>query len=126
MLRAETSIIEGGGFQTGIGRWGDYASMAIDASDDRTFVYTNEYYAQPGGNGMATGWSTRMATAWPPAAEMRSAVSSMVSDRLPLTDVADEVGLCPATLLQRFGSKRELLRALTAQAASQLEARVNC
>lgn len=62
VLRAETSIIEGGGYQAGTNRWGDYTSMAIDASDDMTFVYTNEYYAAPGGNGMSTGWSTRMAT----------------------------------------------------------------
>lgn len=62
VLRGETSIIEGGGYQTGVNRWGDYTSMAIDASDDRTFVYTNEYYAQQGGNGQPTGWSTRMAT----------------------------------------------------------------
>ena len=61
VLRGETSIIEGGGYQAGVVRWGDYTSMAIDASDDRTFVYTNEYYAQPGGNGQPTGWSTRMA-----------------------------------------------------------------
>jgi len=62
VLRGETSIIEGGGYQTGVNRWGDYTSMAIDATDDMTFVYTNEYYAQPGGNGQPTGWSTRMAT----------------------------------------------------------------
>lgn len=61
MLRGETSIIEGGGSQAGIVRWGDYTSMAIDAADDRTFVYTNEYFAAPGGSGTSTGWSTRMA-----------------------------------------------------------------
>ncbi len=29
-------------------RWGDYTSMAIDPTDDRTFVYTNQYYAGVG------------------------------------------------------------------------------
>src|SRR5438067_698603 len=50
------------------------------------------------------------------------AISSKGPGRLTLADVADEVGLSPATLLQRFGSKRELLLALAAQAASQLQA----
>jgi len=38
--------------------------------------------------------------------------------RLTLADVAEESGLAPATLLQRFGSKRGLLLALARQGAS--------
>ncbi len=61
VMAAETSIIEGGGSQDvcGVGceRWGDYSSMAIDPTDDRTFVYTNEYYATTS----AGSWSTRIA-----------------------------------------------------------------
>lgn len=38
--------------------------------------------------------------------------------RLTLADVAQEVGLAPATLVQRFGSKRALLLALVSQGAS--------
>ena len=38
--------------------------------------------------------------------------------RLRLADVAAEVGIAPATLVQRFGSKRKLLLALAAHAAS--------
>lgn len=38
--------------------------------------------------------------------------------RLTLADVADETGLAPATLLQRFGSKRGLLLAVARQGAS--------
>jgi AcrR family transcriptional regulator len=37
--------------------------------------------------------------------------------RLTLANVADEVGLAPATLLQRFGSKRGLLLAFSARGA---------
>lgn len=37
-------------------RWGDYSSMAIDANDDCTFWYSNEYYATTG----SFNWSTRI------------------------------------------------------------------
>src|SRR5436190_8584061 len=40
--------------------------------------------------------------------------------RLTLADVAAEVGLAPATLLQRFGSKRGLLLAHAERAAGQI------
>jgi AcrR family transcriptional regulator len=40
--------------------------------------------------------------------------------RLTLAHVAAEVGLAPATLIQRFGSKRELLLAFTATGADDL------
>ena len=41
--------------------------------------------------------------------------------RLTLADVGSEVGLSPATLLQRFGSKRGLLRALAEQSVDSVE-----
>ena len=41
--------------------------------------------------------------------------------RLTLADVGSEVGLSPATLLQRFGSKRRLLRALVEQSVGSVE-----
>jgi AcrR family transcriptional regulator len=40
------------------------------------------------------------------------AISRVGPSRLTLADVAAEVGVSPATLVQRFGSKRELLLAL--------------
>lgn len=43
--------------------------------------------------------------------------------RLTLADVGDEVGLSPATLVQRFGSKRGLLLALVAQSVEGVAAR---
>jgi AcrR family transcriptional regulator len=42
--------------------------------------------------------------------------------RVTLADVAREVGLAPATLLQRFGSKRGLLLAVAEQEAHSVEA----
>jgi len=45
----ETNIITGAGVQTGSsGRWGDYSMLAVDPSDDTTFWYTQEYYANTG------------------------------------------------------------------------------
>ena len=42
--------------------------------------------------------------------------------RLTLADVAREAGVSPATLVQRFGSKRKLLLALVATGSSEIEA----
>ena len=39
-------------------RWGDYTSMAIDAADDCTFWYTNQYYTVTA----SFDWSTRLAS----------------------------------------------------------------
>ena len=43
--------------------------------------------------------------------------------RLTLADVGDEVGLSPATLLQRFGSKRGLLITLVKQSVDSVDRR---
>jgi AcrR family transcriptional regulator len=50
------------------------------------------------------------------------AMSKVPPTRFTLADVAREVGLAPATLVQRFGSKRGLLLALSAQSAASMEA----
>ncbi|MCB2208182.1 MAG: PKD domain-containing protein [Bacteroidetes bacterium] len=52
----ETSIFEGTKSQTGVNRWGDYAMMSIDPSDDKTFWYTTQY-SNGGWN-----WRTRIAS----------------------------------------------------------------
>jgi hypothetical protein len=55
----ENSIIAGTGSQTtGLNRWGDYSSMAIDPVDDCTFWYANEYIASDG----TFNWHTRLAS----------------------------------------------------------------
>ncbi len=45
-LGTEVRIVDGGGTQLdSLGRWGDYSAMSVDPTDDRTFWYTQEYYA---------------------------------------------------------------------------------
>jgi len=54
----EGTIVDGGGTNpNGITRWGDYASINIDPTDDCTFWATHEYYATG-----QTKWSTRIAS----------------------------------------------------------------
>jgi AcrR family transcriptional regulator len=47
-------------------------------------------------------------------------VVSRLGPNLTLADVAKEAGVSPATLVQRFGSKRALLLALTAEASGSV------
>src|SRR5215212_1425219 len=49
-------------------------------------------------------------------------IGQMGPSRFTLADVAAEVGLAPATLVQRFGSKRGLLLALAESSAGSVEA----
>jgi AcrR family transcriptional regulator len=49
------------------------------------------------------------------------AISRVGPARLTLGDVAGEAGLAPATLMQRFGSKRNLLLAFAATASAGVE-----
>jgi hypothetical protein len=49
-LRDEVVAQPGFGVQTAsANRWGDYSNMSIDPTDDCTFWYTQEYYANTGG-----------------------------------------------------------------------------
>ena len=58
-MQAETSIIAGGGSQTGtLTRWGDYSAMSVDPVDDCTFWFTTEYLKASG----TFNWSTRIAS----------------------------------------------------------------
>jgi AcrR family transcriptional regulator len=50
------------------------------------------------------------------------AVTRVGPKRLTLADVAREAGVSPATLVQRFGSKRKLLLAFVATGSSEIEA----
>ncbi len=62
MTIEETTIVNGGGSQTGgfmgNGRWGDYSSMSIDPSAPATFWYTQEYMQSTS----SQGWKTRIAS----------------------------------------------------------------
>jgi hypothetical protein len=58
-LGAESSIVAGGGSQTGaLSRWGDYSALTVDPVDDCTFWYTTEYLKTSG----SYNWSTRIAS----------------------------------------------------------------
>uniref|UniRef100_UPI0035642B48 T9SS type A sorting domain-containing protein n=1 Tax=Fodinibius sp. TaxID=1872440 RepID=UPI0035642B48 len=52
MTLPETQVISGTYSQSGINRWGDYACMSVDPTDDSTFWFTTEY--------RASGWKTRI------------------------------------------------------------------
>jgi hypothetical protein len=57
LAQGEAHLYDGAGSQTGSGnRWGDYSALTIDPVDDRTFWYTNEYYATT----TSFNWRTRI------------------------------------------------------------------
>jgi hypothetical protein len=58
MTQGETTVITGGGSQTGYSRWGDYTSMAVDPTDNCTFWYTDEYEPANG----SFNWHTRISS----------------------------------------------------------------
>lgn len=56
-MQGETPIVDGTGSQLpSLNRWGDYSTMSVDAADDCTFWYTNEYLKNSG----TFNWSTRI------------------------------------------------------------------
>ena len=59
-LQAESTIVSGGGSQSGsnLARWGDYSRLTVDPADDCTFWYSTEYLLSTG----AFNWSTRIAS----------------------------------------------------------------
>lgn len=55
LSQGEATLVAGTGSQSGVDRWGDYASMSVDPTDDCTFWFTSEYYETTGSN-----WQTRI------------------------------------------------------------------
>ena len=94
-LREEVDLISGGGVQlSGFNRWGDYSSMNVDPSDDRTFWYTNEYYAESS----ASHWQTRIG-----ALRIQTVRASAVSsDILPVPTTGIWGGVALVVLLSGF------------------------
>jgi hypothetical protein len=43
MPAGETTLVAGGGSQTGTARWGNYSTLDVDPVDGCTFWYTQEY-----------------------------------------------------------------------------------
>jgi hypothetical protein len=63
MTLGENTIIDGTGVQTTLNsRWGDYADLTVDPTDDCTFWYVNEYYTAAGQISSPAGWQTRIAS----------------------------------------------------------------
>jgi hypothetical protein len=59
LAQGEATVFAGAGSQLGSSdRWGDYSMLSVDPSDDCTFFYTQEYYA----NSNSFDWATRVAT----------------------------------------------------------------
>ena len=54
--QGESTIISGGGSQTGYTRWGDYSHMTVDSTNDCSFWYTTEYLTANG----SFNWHTRI------------------------------------------------------------------
>lgn len=50
----EVELVTGTGAQVSMNRWGDYAMMSVDPSDDSTFWFTEEY--------LRGGWKTRISS----------------------------------------------------------------
>lgn len=59
MTIAESPIKTGAASMTGADRWGDYAMMSVDPSDNKTFWHTNMYVGTYGGS---YPWATRVAS----------------------------------------------------------------
>jgi len=74
-LQNETSLIEGGGAQTGSNRWGDYSAVVVDPADDCTFWFTGEYYAASA----SAAWRTYVGTFRVPGCGERSTADLRVA-----------------------------------------------
>jgi hypothetical protein len=59
MTVAESPIMVGSASMSGADRWGDYAMMSVDPTDNKTFWHTNEFVGTYGGS---YPWSTRIAS----------------------------------------------------------------
>ena len=92
--QGEATMFSGSGVQTSTsGRWGDYASMSVDPSDDCSFWYTQQYYAASG----SAVWRTRLGTFKFPGctAAPKGTVSGVVTvcaGGLPLAGAVVSVG----------------------------------
>lgn len=99
-LRTESSLIEGTGVQTSSSnRWGDYASMDVDPSDDCRFWFTSEYVQTTGG----ANWQTRIGTFSFPGC-----VSVVTSNSAQAVCAADDAVSYPLSLAGEFDGTTDL------------------
>lgn len=83
LAQGETTVIDGGGAQTGTYRWGDYSSMSVDPVDDCTFWYSTEYI----GENTAYSWRTRLASFRFPDCETSTPPPTVFSDDFEITRI---------------------------------------
>lgn len=103
-LGNESTLIAGGGSQTGSNRWGDYSSMNVDPADDCTFWYTNEYYQ----TSSASGWRTRIGAFKIPSCQAQAQITNLSGDSEVLVSqtasfTATVGGHMPITYTWNFG-----------------------
>lgn len=61
LTQTETDLVAGSGVQLSTGsRWGDYAALTVDPTDDCTFYFTSEYYTAASQATSTVGWLTRI------------------------------------------------------------------
>lgn len=104
MTQGEAEIIAGTGAQTHpSGRWGDYSMMAVDPSDDCTFWYTQQYYADT----TTSAWRTRIGTFSFPSCAPPSALTRVTVAATAPT--ASESGAAGAFTVTRTGDTTDPL-----------------
>ena len=101
---AEDTIMLGAYSQTGANRWGDYAQMSVDPSDDKTFWFTTEYIGSGGSRKTRIAsfkYNFAPAVATTPASVITTTTATLNGtvnpNGLP-TDYHFEYGLTPVTL----------------------------
>ncbi|WP_438489980.1 hypothetical protein [Streptomyces sp. S186] len=98
ITQGESTAITGGGSQTGVERWGDYTSMAVDPADDCTFWYTNEYIPTNG----SYNWHTRLASFTLPNCTSSTASSPTPSPTTPSPSAPGPTTPSPTTAGNNF------------------------
>jgi hypothetical protein len=88
VLQDETSLVVGGGSQTGYDRWGDYSAMRIDPGDDCTFWYTQEYQA----NTQTANWNTRIGSfRFPSCGQSQAQTTTTLASSSPVSAFGQSV-----------------------------------
>jgi hypothetical protein len=87
-LQNETFLVVGGGSQTGYNRWGDYAAMRIDPSDDCLLWFTEEYQAVT----EVANWNTRIASfRFPSCGQSQASTTTTLASSSPTSTVGQPV-----------------------------------
>ena len=83
MTQGENPLVNGGGSQLGVNRWGDYSAMVVDPNDDCVFWYTQEYVKATGN----WNWDTRIGAAKIPSCgvTLGSLIGTVTGNSAPLS-----------------------------------------